>query len=188
MKIRLKNKDYVLIAFLIVLLLFIRLKLINAQSHIELSLNDQKSTMRIETQELMIIHITGAVHSPGVYEIPENERLQYLITEAGGLSNEADHSRINLARVLEDGLKIHIPYISSKKENNDMSTDHKLTLTDFNNLSQIELTAIDGIGEVISKRIIDYKTNNGPFLKISDLLKVNGIGPSKLEQIKKFVY
>lgn len=185
MKLKLKNKDTVIIFVLVVLIIITKFGLALNKKDIEINLNDNQSTIKVELEENILVHISGEVKIPGVYELKSNERLDDLVKIAGGLTEDADESRINLARSLEDGLKIHIPNmtVDVNQQGND-----KFTLTDFNQLNQEKLEEIDGIGKVISERIINYRETNGPFTKISDLLEVNGIGESKLEKIKSKVY
>src|SRR5574339_377160 len=64
----------------------------------------------VPTQKPMIVHITGAVPRPGVYALPQGARVQDGISAAGGFLAEADKTGINLARVLEDGEQLDIPY------------------------------------------------------------------------------
>lgn len=60
-------------------------------------------------------------------------------------------------------------------------------LIDINTASLDELTILPGIGPKISEDIIKYRETNGPFKKGSDLLKVKGIGPKKMEKISPFL-
>ena len=186
MKLKLKNKDTVIIIVLVALIIVTKFGLAIDKDNIEINLDDDNSSISVEINESILVHISGEVNKPGVYELKVNDRLDDLVKVSGGLTKNADVSRVNLARLLEDGLKIHIPSNNTVIEE-DQYID-RLTLTDFNQLSSKELEKIDGIGEVISKRIVDYREKNGSFKKISDLLKVNGIGESKLEQIKNKVY
>ena len=54
----------------------------------------------------------------------------------------------------------------------------------FNSGDEAALQRIPGIGEVLAVRIIQERTNNGPFIFPEDILSVNGIGQRKLEQYR----
>jgi competence protein ComEA len=49
------------------------------------------------------------------------------------------------------------------------------------------LETLPGIGEVLAQRIVDYRSENGPFKRIEDLLKVSGIGEGTLEKIRDYI-
>ncbi|MGO2862304.1 MAG: helix-hairpin-helix domain-containing protein [Brevibacterium sp.] len=57
----------------------------------------------------VVVHVTGAVHSPSVVTLGAGARVQDAVEAAGGLQGDADSESINLARVLQDGEQIHIP-------------------------------------------------------------------------------
>lgn len=47
-----------------------------------------------------------------------------------------------------------------------------------------ELTKLQGVGEAIAARIVEYRETNGPFEKAEDIVKVKGVGEKILEKNK----
>jgi len=113
------------------------------------------------------LYIGGAVANPGIYALREGDTLQTLLSDAG-IEPDADLSHIEL----------YIP-----REGEDQSPQK----IDINRAEPWLLEALPGIGEVLAKRIVDYRSENGPFKRIEDLLKVSGIGPATFENIKDFI-
>lgn len=64
----------------------------------------------------IVVHITGAVQNEGIVELEENNRIADAIDAAGGLREDADMSKINLAYILEDGIKVNIPSKNDKNQ------------------------------------------------------------------------
>lgn len=73
--------------------------------------------------------------------------------------------------------------------NADATTNHQQDQSkiNINIATKEELMLLPGIGEVLSKRIIDYRTENGPFQNVEDLINVKGIGNKSLERIKDYL-
>ena len=149
----------------------------------------------------IVIYITGAVKNEGIYEIKENSRIADGIEIAGGLKEDANIENINLAYVLEDGMKIHIPskqenvneiedntnqYITKENSNTENIKNSKEKIN-INTATQTELETLPGIGPSIALKIIDYRKENGKFEKIQDIKKVNGIGDNKYSKIKDLI-
>ena len=57
-------------------------------------------------------------------------------------------------------------------------------LLDINSATAEELETLPGIGDVLARRIVDYRTEYGPFAEVNGLLEVSGIGDQKLEAIE----
>lgn len=55
---------------------------------------------------------------------------------------------------------------------------------DINKAAAGELTKLQGIGEVLAKRIVNYRDTYGDFITKEDIKKVKGIGPKKFDKIK----
>ena len=61
------------------------------------------------SQPVCFVHICGEVKNPGVYELKEGSRIFQAVEAAGGLTEEADADRVNLAAPVLDGMKVQIP-------------------------------------------------------------------------------
>jgi competence protein ComEA len=156
-----------------------------------------------EIKDTIIIHIAGAVKTPGVVELEEGARMEDAIEAAGGLTEDADISNVNLAYVLDDGIKINIPSLNDTETSEDEeiitenngeniveNTSNSLatsTKININKASQTELETLPGIGASLATRIIEYRDNSGKFGAIEDIKNVNGIGDSKFENIKDLI-
>jgi competence protein ComEA len=149
----------------------------------------------------VIIHITGAVKNPGVYQLKSTDRIVDAVKIAGGATEEANLDLINLAALLKDGQKIIVPYkiysetgeeINTNTYNNaesmysssSASTSAKINI---NTANATMLQALPGIGPVLSERIIEYRNQNGFFGVIDDIKDVSGIAEKKYEGIKDLI-
>jgi len=140
----------------------------------------------------MQTYITGEVVSPGVYELPQDSRVADLLNLAGGFTQNANETAINLAAYIHDGQSIVIP---SKKDSanqaNEASSGSLSTNTiqpiNINYCTQGELENLPGIGEKIAKQIIIYRESNGDFLTIEAIMDVPGIGEGIFESIKQLI-
>lgn len=170
---------------------------------------EEQNTTNSESNSKIIIYITGQVRKEGVYELDENSRITDAIEIAGGLKEDANIENINLAEVLEDGMKIYIPdkkepnnYQSENKnliqKNTENTTENsKKTNTDnkqnqntkinINTATQTELETLPGIGPSTALKIINYRKDNGKFKNIDDIKNVSGIGDSKFNNIKNLI-
>ena len=135
------------------------------------------------------VHICGAVINPGVYQVPAGTRVYQALELAGGSSDDAYLSGINLADKLADGQKVYIP---SEGENAEgiLSTDSgdvQSVMININTASEAELMTLPGIGQSRAKDIINYRVKNGLFESIDDIMKVSGIKEAAFEKIKDLI-
>ena len=178
---------------------------VNLENDILVSENvaKEKSSNTTEENEV-IIHITGSVKNPGIVRLKEGSRIEDAIEAAGGLTENADISRVNLAYVVDDGTKIKIP--SSQEEDigdeeiigsgsgeniiieeNTTSSNKSSQTININKATETELQTLPGIGASLASRIIEYRSQNGKFGSIEEIKNVNGIGDSKFENIKDLI-
>lgn len=141
--------------------------------------------------KMIYVDIDGAVNNPGVFMVEQGTRLYVLLEAAGGLKDNADTRYLNRADVAFDKQKVYIPEIDEiyeipideESEMVEVSIDQKI---DINRANQSELESLTGIGEVLAKRIIDYR-NNKRFETIEEIMNVSGIASGKFEDIKDFI-
>ena len=135
----------------------------------------------------LIIDVTGEVVSPGVYELPAGSRVIDAIKAAGGARAKAALSDLNLARVIKDGEQIYVDliYTAGSRARAGTKAAAPRGPININRATVSDLDSLDGIGPVIAKRIIAFRTANGPFTAVEDLLKVSGIGDAKFAQFKE---
>ncbi|MBB5324778.1 competence protein ComEA [Anoxybacillus tepidamans] len=134
----------------------------------------------------LFVDVKGAVARPGVYEVTEHARVKDVIAMAGGLTKEADHTKVNLAAKVHDEMIIYVPAkgeVSAPVPSGD-SQEEKPKI-DINSASLEEIQKIQGIGPAKAAAIIAYREEHGPFRKIEDLLNVSGIGEKSLEKMKE---
>ena len=134
-------------------------------------------------EELIKVHILGEVNSPGMIELKVGDRVYDAIEKAGGTTELADISKVNLAYILSDGEKIYIPSINDTNDVG-MQEEFKSGKVNINTASKEELQSLSGIGESIAQEIVNYRNKNGKFSSIEDIKNVSGIGENKYEKIK----
>ncbi|MGO0122766.1 helix-hairpin-helix domain-containing protein [Desulfothermobacter acidiphilus] len=141
----------------------------------------------------LLVHVAGAVERPGVYQLPAGSRVKDALDQAGPLPT-ADPHALNLAQVLVDGQKIVVPTKSSGEQGGEprnpfMSspTLSSGTKVNLNTASEAELQTLPGIGPTLARRIVEYRSKNGPFSSVDELAKVPGIGARRLEQLRDYI-
>lgn len=149
-------------------------------------------------EETIIVHIAGSVKNSGIIFAKEGARVSDIISLAGGLIDEADISKVNLAYMVEDGQKIYIPSIHDKEEHyitgengegivEQGNIEKPNTVVNINTANQTELETIPGVGPSTANNIINYREENGKYKTIEDIKNVPGIGDSKFENMKSYI-
>lgn len=142
----------------------------------------------VEPVEWMV-DIKGEVRNPGVYPVEQNMRVYDVIELAGGLKDEANTATLNFAQQLSDQMMIYVPH----KDEEVVSVQSQLPSenaaeTDLINLNEADVTALltlPGIGEKKAQLILQYRTDNGSFTNIEQLMEVKGIGQKTFDALKE---
>ena len=163
------------------------------------------NTTRVEETTTMMpqncyVDIKGEVLRPGVYEFSCESRMQEVIKKAGGFTEEADETKINLAQKITDQMQIIVPNLHSKQEggvtegnsekessSNTNPSHSKQGTVNINTATLEELQTIKGIGKKKAEAILQYRKEHGSFRTKEDLLQVKGIGKKALEAIESQV-
>lgn len=213
----------IIFIFIFIGLIVVKKYLNNSKyDEIEMTTNiikEEINEIDVDNQKQIIynVDIKGAVKKPGVYRLDSNLTVNDVINIAGGLTNDADTSVINLAKKITDEMVIIIYTKEEVKKSNIVDTVIKVVekecvcpniendgclnneindtitnkddvnLVNINTASIDELKTINGIGESKAKNIIEYRKKNGNFKSIEDIKNVEGIGDTLYETIKIFI-
>ena len=235
----LKNKNFIIIFIIIVIAIILYLLIQNwEESNFEdnIIISDEKEKEEVSSEEnkesnnttkdeeiqddseieknKIYIYVTGEVINRGIVILDEGSRISDAIDAAGGITDKADISKMNLVYLLEDGMKVTIPSIEELNQNEDFeyitkdsgnnsidskesylngnilsskSNSSKSDIVNINTATQTELETLPGIGPSLALKIINYRNENGKFTCIEDIKNVNGIGESKFENIKNYI-
>lgn len=149
----------------------------------------------------MQVYVSGEVLEPDVYALAAGSRIKQLVEAAGGFTDKANTTAVNLAQSLTDGAHVHIPAEGEpvSTPQNVLTTPAPLRssadidigtgggLVNINTAELEELETLPGIGPVMAQSILDYRTINGPFPDIAAIMEVYGIGQGRFDQIKELI-
>ncbi len=156
------------------------------------------------TRPTITVYLTGAVKNPGVYTIKEGSRIIDLIERAGGGLADANWEAVNLAEIVHDGDKVHLPSkrepaaaanlpVAPQAKTSDHSNQGKKQTSaerervNINTATLQELMTLPGIGQKTAEKIIRYREENGPFKSPDDLKKVKGIGEKTFRRLAELI-
>ena len=144
--------------------------------------------------EPLLVHVTGDVRSPGVVTLPPGSRVADAVEAAGGLRKGGKIGAINLARRLTDGEQIivgsdmpDIPAFAAQPPPSGGPAAPAAPV-DLNSATAEQLQELPGVGPVLAQRILDHRTQHGPFRSVDQLQDVTGIGERRFADLKDKVH
>jgi len=130
----------------------------------------------------LLIDIIGAVNHPGLYRMKRGDRVYDAIAAAGGLTDQADPTRLpDLAGRLKDGEQVKVPLASSTAGN------VVIPRTNLNAATIDELEVLPGFTAAFAKEVIDYRTNFGGFQNIRELVEVLGMSEAEFVIARRYL-
>ena len=156
----------------------------------------------------VLVDISGAVSTPGVYCFPDGSSIIDAVKRANGFTQDAGFKyismKMNLSAEMKDNSKVYIPFESDyncnllafslpkevvdiinvpQESNEDVNNGDSANdggCISINNATLQELETLNGVGPSTAQKIIDGR----PYSKIEDLLNVSGIGEATLNKFK----
>jgi competence protein ComEA len=143
----------------------------------------------------VVVHVAGAVVTPGVVTLAAGSRVIDALEAAGGGLPNADLDRLNLAAKVVDGQRVLVQHVGDPPAAADPSVADGGTAAgggptgplNLNAASQAELEQLPGIGPSLAQAIIAERTRRGGFRSVNELREVRGIGERRFADLKSLV-
>ncbi|WOV85491.1 helix-hairpin-helix domain-containing protein [Sporosarcina jeotgali] len=148
----------------------------------------------VQPPKVIIVDVKGAVLRPNVYSLQEGQRLIDAITAAGGYTADADSRLLNHAQRLTDEAVIYVPLIGEEMpvfesviSENGNPNEPVSVLININTADETQLMTLTGIGPAKAAAIVKYRTEQGAFQSVEDLMKISGIGQKTFEVLSESI-
>lgn len=146
----------------------------------------------------VVVHVSGAVVSPGVRTLQGGARVDDAVAAAGGATGSARTDHLNLARPVRDGEQIYVPNASevATAASGVPGAAGPATIAgasgpagrvNINRATAAELEELPGVGPVLAERIVTQRDSQGGFGAVEDLQEVPGIGEKTFAELKDLV-
>src|SRR5438046_9515865 len=130
----------------------------------------------------LLVDINGAVNHPGLYRMKRGDRVYDVIAAAGGLTDQADLTRLpDLAGRLKDAEQVKVPLASSTAGN------VVIPRTNLNAATIDELEVLPGLTTAFAQDVIDYRTNFGGFQNIREMVEVLGMSEAEFLIARRYL-
>lgn len=142
---------------------------------------------------VVVVDVAGKVRRPGIATLPIGARVVDALEAAGGVRRGVDLTTLNLARVLVDGEQIVVGVAAPGGVAAPAASAPGApavgsgSMVNINSATQTELEELPGVGPVTAAAILQWRSDNGPFTAVDELLEVSGIGDATLAEIAPFV-
>ncbi len=134
------------------------------------------------------VDVAGKVRRPGIAVLPPGSRVVDALEAAGGARRGVDLTSLNLARPLVDGEQILVGVAVPTGVAGTLGTPGETgALVNINTADPLTLESLPGVGPVTAAAIVSWRTDNGSFTSVDELLEVDGIGDATLAELAPHV-
>lgn len=135
----------------------------------------------VPAQPGLLIDVSGAVETPGLYRLPRGDRVFDAIAAAGGLSSDADMSKLpNLAGRLKDGEQVKVAFAKT-------TSGTVVVRINLNTATLEELETVPGFTQAFAQECIDYRTNYGGFQNTRELVDILGMSEAEYVIARRYL-
>ncbi len=142
----------------------------------------EADSFREEPENVIYVHVCGAVNSPGLKKLPEGSRAFDALEMAEGFTEDADADAVNLAALLTDGQQLYFP-AEGESADPGSGMGGSTGKVNLNTANVKELCTLKGIGESRAEAILKYREEKGGFSNVEELMQVPGIKESIFQKI-----
>ena len=146
--------------------------------------NQPANTQQTTTDSGSVFTIEGEVNKPGTYVLSDGITMSDLIKAGGGLTSNADDLAFFESATLKAG---NTYYVASKYDVTDICNNQPIVKVNINADTADKLTNVNGITSSIASSIVSYRTSNGVFQTIEQLMEVYGIGNATYRKVRNYV-
>ncbi|MFY4717970.1 helix-hairpin-helix domain-containing protein [Streptomyces sp. LaBMicrA B280] len=135
----------------------------------------------------IVVDIGGKVRAPGIRRLPAGSRVADALRAAGGVRPGVNTDGLNRARFLVDGEQVVVGASAPAAPGDSAAPSGPTPQVSLNTATEDQLDTLPGVGPVLARHIVDYRTRHGGFRSVDELRQVNGIGDRRFTDLRDLV-
>lgn len=145
-----------------------------------------KAVAPVAARRDLVVDVEGAVRRPGLVRLAQGSRVSDAVARAGGLTGKASRAGVNLAALVSDGEQVLVPAGGALASAAPAAAGSSGPVS-LSSATAEQLDTLPGIGPVTAQKIVDYRTQHGPFRSVEGLDAIPGIGPARIAELQGLV-